>query len=105
MRVTIYTRAGSQQGKTSALDNIKEQRRKLLDYCKEQNWDVVSILQDVGSTADEKRPGFEALKDVIADQGTDYVIVTVPDRLVRSMSEYMKLDRLAKANQVSILSL
>ena len=105
MRVALYLRCGNKNNNEEALDNINEQRKKLIEYCESNGWEVVSILQDIGSTADENRPGFEALRAVIASRATDYVLVTIPDRLVRSMREYMKLDGLAKANSVSILSL
>ena len=78
----VYTRSNVSEDKFGSL---KWQDQKLTEYALRMGWEVVGHSQDIGYYRDIKRPGLQALTDVVSQGEVNILVVSVPDRISRNM--------------------
>jgi site-specific DNA recombinase len=84
MRIAVYVRVSSQH--QAQVGTIEQQIDRLQVHCENHSWpwQQVQVFRDDGySGASLKRPGLERLRDQIAHNAFERLLVTAPDRLAR----------------------
>lgn len=94
--VFIYCRVSTKKQAESG--NLVRQRERLIEYCKERNYDIVHIYEEVASGLNDNRR--ELTKMFRKLQEVDSIIVEYPDRLARFGFNYLK--EFSKDNGVKI---
>lgn len=64
-------------------DDLERQKQRIHSYAKDNGYDGIQILSDVGSGLNEKRKGFLKLLEMVAEREVSKVIVAYKDRLTR----------------------
>jgi putative resolvase len=77
--VVGYARVSSATQK----DDLERQKQRIHSYAKDNGYDGIQILSDVGSGLNEKRKGFLKLLEMVAEREVSKVIVAYKDRLTR----------------------
>ena len=80
----VYTRSNVSEDKFGSL---KWQDQKLTEYALRMGWEVVGHSQDIGYYRDIKRPGLQALTDVVSQGEVNILVVSGPDRLSRNAKD------------------
>ena len=83
----IYARVSSQKQKNAG--NLTRQIERLHEYARQQQFQVLKIITDVGSGLNEKRKGLAQLLRLVETQPVDYVLVEFQDRLTRFGFRYL----------------
>ena len=83
MRVAVYTRVSTEaQGDNGY--SLKQQEVALREHCQQNAYEIVGEFQDQASGAYlNNRPGLDALRDLVADEGVDIVLAQDADRITR----------------------
>lgn len=81
--VAVYARVSSSENK----DNLERQKQRLLDYCAAKGYRVVSVVTEVGSGLNDKRPKLEKL---ITDCSIKKIVVEHKDRFARFGTNYIR---------------
>ena len=70
--------------------SLPEQRKRLIEFCKFNNFEIYDFYEDSGISAKKgnKRPAFERLKQAIIDKKINTVITLKIDRLSRSVYDW-----------------
>ena len=96
-KVYIYSRVSTKKQADSG--NLERQTTRLIDFCKNNDYEVVNIFQEVASGLnDNRRQLHKMLKNL---DGISKIIVEYPDRLARFGLKYIELH--CSANDVEIL--
>lgn len=100
MKAVLYCRISTST--PFALDMIRGQQLRLLDYAKEKGIEVAGMYSDVGclgSTLDN--PGVQAVIQAVRDGKADTILVTDRDRLNKSvrLEELQSLPVIALAEE------
>jgi site-specific DNA recombinase len=92
MRVAIYARVSTQR--QAQAQTIEQQMERLLAYVQQEGWSLSeeNIFRDDGySGSGLNRPGLDRLRDRVATDGIDQILLTAPDRLARNYVHQMVL--------------
>jgi len=92
----IYCRVSTKKQQESG--NLLRQRERLIQYCKDKQYTVVGIYEEVASGLNDHRR--ELMKMFRNLSETDFIVVEYEDRLARFGSSYLK--EFAKAFKVVI---
>jgi len=85
MKVAIYCRVSTED------QNLKNQEKLCLDFCKNKNYEVTKIYNDVISGASSSRPALNRLLDDMRKYSFRAIIVTKLDRIGRSLQHLLSL--------------
>lgn len=98
MRAAIYVRVS-----TRDKQDISKQRDYLLNHCREKNWEVHKIYQDVGiSGSKQQRPALNEMLEEI--DHFDIILVYKIDRIGRSFKHLFELMELFKVKKKEFVS-
>jgi DNA invertase Pin-like site-specific DNA recombinase len=75
-----------EQGESGA--GLQAQRAAIMDECGRRGWELVRIVEDVGSGKDLRRPGVRAVLDELGRGAAGALVVAKLDRLSRSMLDF-----------------
>lgn len=81
--VAIYARVSSSENKS----NLETQKQRLLDYCAAKGYKVVSVVTEIGSGLNDKRPKLEKL---LMDSSIKKIVVEHTDRFARFGLNYIQ---------------
>ena len=96
--VAIYCRVSSQDQKSHG--DLDRQKCRVLEYCAKNKYEVLYILDEVGSGLNDNRKKFHNLLDLITERKINKIVVEHKDRLTRFNFEIIK--KLAKGFNVDI---
>lgn len=86
--VAIYARVSSQDQKSKG--DLDRQKCRVLEYCVKNKYDVLYILEEVGSGLNDNRKKFHNLLELIIEKKIDRIVVEHKDRLTRFNFEVIK---------------
>ena len=103
-RVVLYIRVSTDEQIEGF--SIKEQKERLIAYCKARGWVIVQIFIDPGwSGSNLSRPGMESMIEFVEEKNCDMVLVYKLDRLSRSQKDTLYLiEDIFLPNQVDFVS-
>ncbi len=81
--VGVYARVSSSENKT----NLENQKNRLIDYCSARGYKIVSVVTEIGSGLNDKRPKLEKL---LLDYGIKKIVVEHSDRFSRFGFNYIE---------------
>lgn len=96
-KVAIYARVSTDEQKES----LGEQKKILIEWCKEKKYDIVEIYEDIQSGKDTSRPDYQRMMDDVTNNYHTYknVVILKLDRLSRSLKDLIAtVDCLNKHN-------
>lgn len=96
--VAVYCRVSSQDQKNKG--DLDRQKCRVLEYCVKNKYEILYVLDEVGSGLNDNRKKFHSLLDLIMEKKISKVIVEHKDRLTRFNFEIIK--KLAKGFNVEI---
>ena len=96
--VAIYCRVSSQDQKSKG--DLDRQKCRVLEYCVKNKYEVLYVLDEVGSGLSDNRKKFHSLLDLITEKKINKVVIEHKDRLTRFNFEIIK--KLAKGFNVEI---
>ena len=96
--VAVYCRVSSQDQKSKG--DLDRQKCRVLEYCVKNKYEVLYILDEVGSGLNDNRKKFHTLLDLITAKKINKVVVEHKDRLTRFNFEIIK--KLAKGFSVDV---
>ena len=96
--VAIYCRVSSQDQKSHG--DLDRQKCRVLEYCAKNKYEVLYILDEVGSGLNDNRKKFHNLLDLITERKINKIVVEHKDRLTRFNFEIIR--KLAKGFNVDI---
>lgn len=85
MKIAAYVRVSTQR--QAQTQTIEQQLERITAHCQTQSMELLAqnIFQDDGySGSSFKRPGLERLRDVVAQEAFERILMTAPDRLARN---------------------
>ena len=82
----IYCRVSTRKQK----DYLENQKKRLIEFCKQRGLEVVEIIEDIGSGLNERRKGLKKLLKLVREGKAKNVVVEYEDRLARFGIEYIK---------------
>ncbi len=82
----IYCRVSTRKQK----DYLENQKKRLIEFCKQRGLEVIEIIEDIGSGLNERRKGLKKLFKLIREGKAKNVVVEYEDRLARFRIEYIK---------------
>jgi DNA invertase Pin-like site-specific DNA recombinase len=87
LRTSSQTNA-NKKGLTGDKDSDARQRAAVTGYAKHNGYEIVAEFYDIVSGTDpiDKRPGFKAMLERIADNGVRTILVESPDRFARDLA-------------------
>lgn len=89
VRAIVYARVSTR--KQASAGNLQRQKERLVTHAVEQGYQVVTVLTEIASGVNERRPKLRQALQQIADGQADVIIVEFQDRLARFGSEYLNL--------------
>jgi len=98
MKVVGYIRVSTfnQEDNTS----LPHQEKKIKEYCKLKNWELVKVFRDIGSGAKESREQYNEMIQAIDENGLNGIVVYDISRLFRSLRLFANLYyKLSKSNR------
>ena len=81
-KVVIYARVSSSEMRS----NLDRQVDRLINYCNAKGWKVASIVKEIGSGVNDKRP---KLNKLLKDETITTIVVEHKDRLTRFGFNYI----------------
>jgi len=87
-KAMIYVRVSSHDQKQKG--EMDRQKESLLGYARSRGYEVVSVLEDVGSGLDESRRSLNELFDMVGRREIGVVVVEYKDRLTRFGFRYLE---------------
>jgi len=87
-RAIVYCRVSSHDQKQKG--DLEGQKESLLEYAKSKGYEIISVLEDVGSGLDENRESLNRLFDMVEGRGIGVVVVGFKDRLTRFSFRYLE---------------
>ena len=82
----IYCRVSTRKQK----DYLENQKKRLIEFCKQRGLEAVEIIEDIGSGLNERRKGLKKLLKLVREGKAKNVVVEYEDRLARFGIEYIK---------------
>jgi len=90
MQVLGYVRVSTEEQGVSGA-GLEAQRRAITAECERRGWQIVEMVEDLGSAKDLKRPGIQAALEVLRTGDAKALVAAKLDRLSRSMLDFTKL--------------
>jgi len=87
-RCSIYARVSTQKQASSG--NLARQYERLLDYSKQNNYDVVSSHKEIASGLNESRKELKKLLSLVSEGKIDSLLIEYKDRLARFGYRYLE---------------
>jgi excisionase family DNA binding protein len=87
-RAIIYGRVSSQKQKEDG--NLDRQIKKLKNYAKDKNLEVVATIKEVASGINETRRGLRKALNLIRNGEADIILIEFTDRLARFGYKYLE---------------
>lgn len=81
--IAIYVRVSSSENK----NNLDKQKEKLLNYCTAKGYNVTTVITEIGSGLNDRRPKLEKL---LLDNSINKIVVEHKDRLARFGLNYIE---------------
>ena len=103
MKVIIYSRVSTDEQKEKGF-SLQDQERRLKEFCREHNREIVRHYQEDYSAKDFNRPEFQKLLAAIKDrtlQVQEFICVKY-DRFSRNLEENLRMTRLLKGYGVAV---
>ena len=97
-KVIIYTRVSTKDQSTES------QLLKLKEYCKNHNYLVVAIYEDIGTGRNTKRENYQKLLNEIHLRSFDILLIWKLDRLSRSLEDLLKIGELLNSKNIDLVS-
>jgi len=97
-KVIIYARVSTKNQDTDA------QLLKLKEYCKNHNYQVVQILEDIWTGKNTKRSNYQKLLNEIHLKSFDILLVWKLDRLSRSLKDLIELWERLNQKDINLVS-
>ena len=98
IKVGIYCRVGNKDQLA-----IKNQKEKLKEYCKVNDYEIYKIYEDNGySATDSTRPGYTAMLTDLKESKFNTIMVFSIDRLTRSAIEMEQILKLLEDYNCSL---
>jgi len=105
MRCAIYTRVSTDNQVIDG-ESLDEQEKKLLDYCRLRDWQVVKVYREEGRSGKNlERPKFKKLIKDIENGVIDTIVIKKVDRLSRSILDFEKTYNFFERNKINLVSL
>lgn len=106
MVITVigYCRVSTDEQAASGL-SLDSQRERIAAYCAARGWVLADVIVDAGaSAATLKRPGMDAVRQLMTERLVDGVVAVKLDRLTRSVGDFHELLKLSTRTGVGIVS-
>jgi len=87
-RCAVYARVSTQKQASSG--NLDRQFERLLEYSKQNNYDVVSSHKEIASGLNENRKELKKLLSIVAEAKIDILLIEYKDRLARFGYRYLE---------------
>ena len=106
MKVLGYVRVSSFNQKLKN-NSIPLQKKKINEYCKLNDYDLVEIYEDDGISgmSIEKRDGYKRMIDYMKDNSIDGIVVWSLSRLGRRMKDVVEFMDYLKSNNIKFFSI
>jgi DNA invertase Pin-like site-specific DNA recombinase len=104
MRVVGYVRVSTEEQGVSGA-GLQAQRSAIVAECERRGWEILEVVEDVGSGKDLKRPGIRAALDMLASGDASALVVAKLDRLSRSMVDFAKIMATAQEESWALVAL
>jgi|SaaInlStandDraft_7_1057024.scaffolds.fasta_scaffold87457_1 DNA invertase Pin-like site-specific DNA recombinase len=98
MKIIIYTRVSTKN------QDIEMQISKLKEYCKNHNYEIINIFQDVGTGKNIKRNQYQDLLKEIHLRSFDTLLIWKLDRLSRSLKDLLEIGELLNSKNINLIS-
>ena len=69
---------------------LENQKKRLIEFCNQNGFKIVDIIEDIGSGVNERRKGLKKLFKLVREGKCKNVVVEYEDRLARFGVEYIK---------------
>lgn len=102
IRVALYIRVSSEEQARWGY-SLEAQKKRLIEYCKENNYKIVEIYIDAGKTARTKIKNRKELMKLVEDSKSDKfdrIIIWRLDRWFRNVADYYKINEILESNNV-----
>ena len=101
-KVAIYARVSTDEQKES----LGEQKRILIEWCKEKKYDIVEIYEDIQSGKDTSRTDFQRMMNDVTNNHHTYktVVILKLDRLSRSLKDLIATVDCLKEHDIGLVS-
>ena len=101
-KVAIYIRVSTDEQKES----LAEQKRILIEWCKDKKYDIVEIYEDIQSGKDTSRPDYQRMMNDVTNNHHSYktVVILKLDRLSRSLKDLIDAVDCLKEHEIGIIS-
>lgn len=96
--VAIYGRVSTKKQK----DNLDRQRRRLREWAKRRDYEIVMVETDIASGLNDDRSGLNKLMKEAMDRSFDTLLIEYEDRLTRFGYKY--LERYFRSHGVEIIT-
>ena len=63
--------------------DLKRQSTRISEYCKSKNYNVITVLEEIGSGLNDNRPKLKSLLNLIINHKINLIVVEHKDRLTR----------------------
>jgi DNA invertase Pin-like site-specific DNA recombinase len=81
VKAIIYCRVSTQEQKDGY--SLRQQEEALRRWCEDNGYDVLEVVQDVGSGSHLERPGLDRVRDLVDSGVVDRVVAQDLDRIAR----------------------
>ena len=101
-KVAIYARVSTDEQRES----LGEQKRILIEWCKEKKYDIVEIYEDIQSGKDTSRTDFQRMMNDVTNNHHTYktVVILKLDRLSRSLKDLIATVDCLKEHDIGLVS-
>lgn len=101
-KVAIYARVSTDEQRES----LGEQKRILVEWCKEKKYDIVEIYEDIQSGKDTSRTDFQRMMNDVTNNHHTYktVVILKLDRLSRSLKDLIATVDCLKDHGIGLIS-
>lgn len=89
----------------SEFNSIENQTKLIKDYCEKNNIELVKVYSDPAKSGIKpNRPALHRLLRKVDKTQANFIVITEPDRLSRSVSEFLTIKSLLRKAGVEILT-
>lgn len=101
-KVAIYARVSTDEQKES----LGEQKKILIEWCKEKKYDIVEVYEDIQSGKDTSRQDYQRMMNDVINNHHSYktVVILKLDRLSRSLKDLISTVDCLKDHSIGLIS-
>lgn len=101
-KIAIYARVSTDEQRES----LGEQKRILIEWCKEKKYDIVEIYEDIQSGKNTSRTDFQRMMNDVTNNHHTYktVVILKLDRLSRSLKDLIATVDSLKEHDIGLVS-